>query len=70
MISSIPWGETIKGSVELECTRCGHKWTYHLEEGGEVICEIIGLLCPNCNKISGHRVLGWSGLNTLKTWFR
>lgn len=69
-MKNIPWGKTIEGTVGLQCTRCDHEWEYTLEEGGEVISEVIGLRCPGCNKISGNRVLEWSRLNTLKTWFK
>ena len=66
----IPWGKRIEGKVFVRCDRCNHEWWYTLEEDGEIICEVIGLRCPGCKKISGNKVLEWRPSQTLDTWFR
>ena len=55
----IPWGKRIEGKVYIKCKKCGHEWWYTLEEGGEVICEVIGLNCPFCGRVTGNHVLEW-----------
>jgi len=66
---SIPWGTKIEGKVLVRCNKCSHEWWYELEEGGEVICENIGLKCPGCGRITGNHVLEWNRTNDLRQWF-
>lgn len=70
MTRNIPWGGRIEGKVLLRCVKCDHEWWYTLEEGGEIICEVIGGECPGCGKITGNSVLEWRSSRTLDTWFR
>lgn len=76
---NIPWGKRIEGRIKVGCNRCEHIWWKNLEnmvemvthEKGEIICEVIGGICPGCKRMSGHKVLEWErkGETKLDRWF-